>query len=406
MKKNGASRALLAPDANGWRVSLPDGASQTVKTLGEAAVAIPAGASVHLALPAQAALLERLTLPSTNREELEGMVQLQLEKTLPYPIEEVTSDFDVIKQGENESTLISVAAHTPQLDKLCEPLRTSARLPHRVTLFAAHVAASCPADQTVLCVWQEEEQIVVAICENGKLSTAQTIPGIEPEALQAELPAMLLRAELEGVPVAFDATRLEQSCSHLRPALEEYFQKPVELFSFTAGLPDARGDLLPASWESEQKRLESSGRLKQQLQIAAFIYLLLVAGAFIYLAWMKMQVRKLDKEIAVTTPQIELVTAQEARWMALRPAIDRDRYTLEILLLCWQSRPSSDVKITTFDHTPLQFMIEGEAPSANAAIEYGDKLRAEKSLADFKIEAPQPKMLKDEHWKFNFFGKL
>jgi hypothetical protein len=63
MKKNGASRALLAPDANGWRVSLPDGASQTVKTLGEAAVAIPAGASIHLALPAQAALLERLTLP-------------------------------------------------------------------------------------------------------------------------------------------------------------------------------------------------------------------------------------------------------------------------------------------------------------------------------------------------------
>jgi hypothetical protein len=285
-------------------------------------------------------------------------------------------------------------------------LRTGARLPQRVTLFAAHVAASCPADQTVLCVWQEDEQIVVTICENGKVGTAQTIAGTDPAALQAELPAMLLRAELEGVPVAFDGIRLEQGCAHVRPVLEGYFQKPVELVSFTAGLPDARGDLLPAAWGTEQKRLESSGRLKQQLQIAAFIYLLLVAGAFIYLAWMKMQVRKLDTEIATTKPQIELVEVQEKRWMALRPAIDRDRYTLEILLLCWQSRPSSDVKITTFDHTPAQFMIEGEASSAIVAIEYGEKLRAEKGLADFKIEAPQPQPLKDDRWKFRFRGNL
>jgi len=380
MKKNGASRALLAPDANGWRVSLPDGVTQTVKTLGEAAAAVPAGATIHLALPAQAALLERLTLPSTNREELEGMVQLQLEKTLPYPIEEVTSDFDVIKQGENESTLISVAAHTPQLDKLCEPLRTSSRLPHRVTLFAAHVAASCPADQTVLCVWQEEEQIVVAICENGKVSTAQTIAGADPAALQAELPAMLLRAELEGVPVAFEGIRLEHG-------------------------------LLPAAWESEQKRIESSGRLKQQLQIAAFIYLLLVAGAFIYLAWMKMRVRKLDREIAITQPQIEFVAAQEARWNTLQPAIDPSRYPIEVLLLCWQSRPSSEVKVTVFEmksdgRTPTQFIIEGEAPSPHLAIEYGEKLRAEKGLDAFKIETANPKILKDDRAQFRFFGTL
>ena len=120
MKKDGVFRAILAPEADGWRVSLPGGGTQSAKTLGEAAAAVPPGATIHLALPAHAALLERLTLPSTNREELAGMVQLQLEKTLPYPMEEVTSDFDVIKQGESESTLISVATHTGQLNRLCE----------------------------------------------------------------------------------------------------------------------------------------------------------------------------------------------------------------------------------------------------------------------------------------------
>jgi hypothetical protein len=98
MKKDGVSRAILAPEADGWRINFPGGATQSAKTLGEAAAAVPPGAAIHLALPAHAALLERLTLPSTNREELAGMVQLQLEKTLPYPMEDVTSDFDVIKR--------------------------------------------------------------------------------------------------------------------------------------------------------------------------------------------------------------------------------------------------------------------------------------------------------------------
>jgi hypothetical protein len=406
MKKNGVSTALLTPDANGWRVCLPDGASQTVKTLTEAAAAAPAGASIHLALPAHATLLERLTLPSTNREELAGMVQLQLEKTLPYPIEEVTSDFDVIRQGENESTLISVAAHTPQLDQLCAPLRSTARLPRRVTLFAAHVAASCPPDQTVLCLWQEEQQLVVAICENGKVSTAQTFPGTDADTLLGELPAMLLRAELEGVPVDFDSIRIEHGCGQLRPALAEYFGKPVELVSFNTGLPTPEGNLLPAAWQAEQTRLESSGRLKQQLQVVAFIYLLLVAGAFVYLAWMKTRVRKIDVEIAATTPQVELVRAQQARWSALRPAIDPDRFPIEILRICQEARPSSEVKFNVFDYAPTKFTVVGEAPNAVVAIEYGDKLRAAKELADFTLKTPAPVSLKDDRWKFTFSGEL
>ena len=406
MKNDGVSRAILAPEADGWRISLPGGATQSAKTLGEAAAIVPAGAMIHLRLPAHAALLERLTLPSTNREELAGMVQLQLEKTLPYPMEDVTSDFEVIKQGESESTLISVATHTGQLNKLCEPLRTTARLPRRVTLFASHVAASCPADKVVLCVWQEEAQLVVAICECGKVSTAQTIPSASADALLGELPSLLLRAELEGVPVEFDSIRVEHGCEQLRPALEQYFHKPVETVSFNAGLPDAKGNLLPEAWTSEQKRAESSGRLKGRLQIAAFVYLLLLAGAFVYLAWMKRQVQNLDANLAKLKPQIEYVTGQETRWAALRPAIDPERYTLNILRLCTEARPSGEVQFNVFDHQPSQFMIEGEVPNANMAGDYGEKLQAVEGLGDFKVETPPPATLKEDRWKFKFFGRL
>lgn len=334
------------------------------------------------------------------------MVQLQLEKTLPYPAEEVTSGFEVIRQDETSATVVTLAAHTPQLEQLCAPLRAAGRLPSRVGLFASYIAAGCPGDQTVLCLWPEGDQIAAAICENGTVASVQSLPGMEPEALLGELPAMLLRLELEGVPVDFSAIRIEKDCEGLRSALEEFFQRPVEVVSFAGGLVDAGTDLRPAAWMAEQRRQENAGRLKQRLQTAAFVYLLLIAGAFVYLAWVKVQVRKLDTALSTTRPQLELIRAQQARWNALQAAVNPARYTVEILLLAQEARPSPEVKFNVFEHTPGQLMIEGEAASANLAIDYGEKLRAEPGLGDFKLETPAPDILKDDRAKFRFFGKL
>ncbi len=52
-------------------------------TMEEAAASLPEDATVSLSLPVSAVLMERMRLPSTDREELGGMVTLQLEKTLP-----------------------------------------------------------------------------------------------------------------------------------------------------------------------------------------------------------------------------------------------------------------------------------------------------------------------------------
>jgi hypothetical protein len=147
------------------------------------------------------------------------MVALQLEKTLPYPVEEVSTDFDVISQADNESTLISVAANHAHLDQLCEPLRSKAFVPEKVTLYAQHVAASCDTAETVLCLWPEDGQLVVAVCEHGKLGYAQVLSDTGPAFVLAELPGLLLRAEMEGVPTTFDRVRIEQGCGGLRDLL-------------------------------------------------------------------------------------------------------------------------------------------------------------------------------------------
>ena len=134
MKKNGFSNALLMPDAHGWRVRIPGGEDKALATLDEAIEAVPSGAHLELALPWNSVLLERHKFPATDRAELADMLQLQLEKTLPFPVEDVSHGFEVLGQDENESTVLSVAAPHAQLDQICAPLRNHGRLPERITL--------------------------------------------------------------------------------------------------------------------------------------------------------------------------------------------------------------------------------------------------------------------------------
>jgi type II secretory pathway component PulL len=402
MKSTGAG-ALISPDIEGWRV-LQDGVAKKFPTLGEAVAALPLKTAVRLAIPCQAALLERLTLPATDREELAGMLQLQLEKTLPYPVEEMSSDFEVIRSAENESTLLSVATHSGQLDEICQPLRDISRLPQKITLFAMHVAAACPVDETVLAIYAEQGHFVLAICEQGKLSWAQTVSGFDDDTLLAELPQMMLAAEMEGVPTQFTSVRLDEALARLERPLRDLLKLPVELLSLE-GLPEPTGNLVPSAWKADTRRIERAERLKQRLLLAAVIYLLCVAGAFVYLAWLKREAQKIAVQYAAARPQLELINKSERRWIALQRAIDPRFYTVEILFLAHRNLPTQDVRITEFSQTDGRWTLVGEAPSANLAIEYAEKLKAEKELEEWKVVSGPPAILKGEQAKFSIEGQ-
>lgn len=410
MKKAGSAPAFVYPGAAGWRIRLPTGQTTSAQSLEEAAAALPAGASVHLALPCQATVLERMVLPSTDRDELAGMVELQLEKTLPYPVEEVSSDFNVIRQAENESTLVSVAANHTLLDQMCEPLRIKAFVPEKVTLYAQHVAASCDQRETVLCLWPEDGQTVLAICEGGKLGYAQVMPETDPTAVAQELPGLLLRAEMEGVPTSFDRIRIELGSGGLRDLVADLLAKPVDMFSFDAPLPAPSTNLVPSSWMDEMRKIERTGQLKNQLQTAAMVYLLIVAGAFLYLAWLKNKVRKIEAEIARTQPLVEFQTNMQAKWQQVAPAVDYRKYAVDVLNTLAQTR-NGLVMFTAFEYDPNPpnngFKLDLEAESSAKAYDFTDPLVKDPNLSMFNLTIGTPANIGDSsRVKLTISGKF
>jgi len=405
MKKPGQAVAQLSPNAHGWTLH-HGGSVRELQNLEEAAAAIPASAPIHLALPCQTALLERLILPATNRDELAGMAQLQLEKTLPYPVEEAASEIEIIRQGENETTVLSIAVHTEALDHLCEPLRANQRLPKKITVFAQHFAAICPAGETVLGVWSEQEHLTAAIYEDKKLSWAHSLPGGDAETIVNELPGLLLGAEMEGVPTGFARVMLARECGQYREALQTALGHPVEIVGNDQPLPEPSANLLPPSWAEESSRAERGERVRQQLMLLAMIYVMALAGAFVYLGVMKHRAQAFDTQIAAIQPQITAAQAIQTRWETLAPAFEKDRFAEEVMNQIQKCRPSDDLHITLLETKPNGFKVDAEAPEAKLMVAFIDNLHKAEGLSIYQITASSPKYIKGSGVQFSVFGTI
>lgn len=399
------------PADHGWRVknsgASRDDAAQAVESLADAASAAPAGQALHLALPTSAVLMERMRLPSKDRDELEGMMRLQLEKTLPFSADEVTAAFEIIEQTDTESLLLALAANNDQLDAMCEPLRAQRRLPEKITPFAMHVAANCSKGEIVCAIYREQDALVLAIVQDAKLSYAQTIFAADASAFFSDLPQILLSAELDGVPVVFNRVQLDKQLADWHTQAREFFAPtPVDLLALDAPLPEPTMNLVPEAWLHERRQLVRAGRLRARLILAGVFYLALLLCAAGYVIWLQRQVARINQQIAITTPQVESIGSRKARWSALAPAIDPRRYTVEILHQVSSNLPSEDIRITVFDQTPAQFMVEGEAPTAALALDYSERLKSNPELKDFKFDITPPTILPNEHAQFRIFGKL
>jgi len=158
--------ATLALCGRGWTL-WSEAATPFTGTLAEAAALIEPGTAVHLALPVQALVFERLRLPATEADELGGMVRLQWEKSLPVPIDEVTGNFIVLERTPTDSVVLAVAAFQSSLEKLCEPLRERKLVPAEVSVYVEHVAAACKEGGTLLVLYAEYGSLVAAVIDGA-----------------------------------------------------------------------------------------------------------------------------------------------------------------------------------------------------------------------------------------------
>jgi type II secretory pathway component PulL len=373
--------------------------------LEEAAGLLAAGDDVVLGLPANAVIAQRLRLPTTDSADFEGMVRLQVEKAFPYPPEEVTSDFELIEQGEKESVVSSVALHNARLNEIAAPLLNSGHIPRQVTVYAAQRAASHAAKGRALIIYREGEKLVSAITENGKLSFTRTLDADGEERLENDLPQLALSAELQGIDTSFPKVLLDENCLALRDTVERVFAQRPDLMGTETPPANVKLDLAPETWRKQRAALVRQREWRRRALWAGGIY----AGIFllfaIYIAFIRFQVGHLQKVIKREAPRVDFIKATEAQWKELAPAIDPQHYPIEILLHLFESLPNPDVRITVYEQSPKSISVQGEAPSAALAYQFAEKVKKNRGLQDFTFNLGTPRILPNDHAQFRLEGK-
>jgi hypothetical protein len=393
----------VEPAPGGWKLVRASGSTHHA-SLAEAADALAPEEEVRLALPTDRAILERLRLPDAPPEDLLAMARLQLEKGVPFPIDEVAVGIETFPSADGETPVLAIAAHAPALEEACAPFRAADRLPERVTLFAQHVAAAAPRDSVELRIFAEGDRTTFALCDRGRLALASSCDAADAPA---ELAPFLVGAELAGAPAHPDRALVERGLEPVAEALAEAL--PGLPVSAVDSIPSAESpsdaDLAPPQWAEERRRILRRRGLRTKIVAAGCVWLALALAAIGYLVFLDLRLKAVERKIDAAGPDLKYVESRRGRWLALEPAVNPARSAVELLRSLHATMPSPDIKFTRFKINATGFELEGEAPSIGSAIDFAEKLKANPDLADFAISAATPTNLPDDRAQFRLFGK-
>ncbi|PWT82460.1 MAG: hypothetical protein C5B58_08190 [Acidobacteria bacterium] len=414
---------FIIPTAHGWnflrsapRTSLREAAAgraeqngswnvRKLQTLEEAVPLLSPTDDFVLGLPVSAVLAQRFRLPSADPAEFPEMIRLQIEKVLPFSPEEVTTDFEVIEQNENESVVSAVAVRNEQLAEIAAPLLNRGFIPRQVTVYAAQRASTHAPKGNALLIYPEGETLVYAMTENGKLSLARVLENGDGEQLQLELPQLRMSAELQGINASPPNVLLDESCYEMRDAVQGILASPTEIVGIELPPAAVKLNLLPESWRRRRSQLVTQAEWRKRLVWIGGAYVAFLFVLFAYLGFLRFQKGFLDQRIAHDAPQTEFVRATEAKWRALAPAIDARYYPVEILLHLFESLPSPDVRITAYNQSARQISVDGEANTAALAYEFVEKIKKNPDLRAFQFDMAAPRILPNDHAQFRLEGK-
>lgn len=405
MKRPNDPLFFLTPQAAGWAVWRDAQRQHIAPTLAEALDLMPGGSAFEFAMPCHPLIIERLRLPATDRDELAGMVQLQWEKALPFTPEEVVGAFAVLGATEGESIVWSAAVALEALADFDQTWSQANRWPRRVAPYVCHVAAVCPAGETVLVVYVEQGHWVMAVVEDRQPGWVHVMSASDAPGFAAEFPSLMLTVGLDGVPADFARVLVAPEIVDCEVTLRSATHAPVEALPLVTPAVEVEINLLPPHWQASAHQHAQGKVWRKRALLAAAVYLFFVVAGGIDLLVLQHQSSHLESELNAQRPALTLLQTRQARFNSLAAAIDSHRYAIELLYLLNRCLPGDSVRFTEFDQMPQEWRVVGEAPSASLAIEYLSRLKRDPDLSGNDISADPPRLLANERAQFQVIGK-
>lgn len=137
---------------------------------------------IVLSLPRQQTVCRFIDLPNVADEKLEGLLSFEIERHLPFPLEEACYGFQKLSVSGTTARVLVAAAKRADVESAVEKVKRLGVVPTvvDVSAMAAATAMSCripvPRDQTIALIQIKGAEATVDVLGNSILVSSRTVP--------------------------------------------------------------------------------------------------------------------------------------------------------------------------------------------------------------------------------------
>ncbi len=358
---------------------------------------------VTVALPSSQLLMRVLELPSTDSEEINGMVELQMDQISPFPADQLTLSYELLKETENHSRVLAVAAPRDSVDELGELFKSNnvyirsldAEILAWWSLLSVH--SDVPTEGRVILVLEKHTEFSMIVVDDGvpvcfrslELFHDFTDETVLREIVE-EMRYTLLSLEAEYAHrelCSIEFWSESEIPSTLLTLLGEECTKNINLHDLGT-LPTLARGLALRSAEREAHHLElvprewiELQRKKRFMQVATIasiavlsVWLGIISITAAVFAFQKASFHRVEAEAAKYSAPARAAQAAREEMLSLEKYADRSRSALECLREITQSLPNF-VEITSFTYTKGKAIrLSGTGESSDLIYDYFQKL--------------------------------
>lgn len=385
---------------------------------------------VSLGLSSEHMLLRVVDLPSTDPDEMAGMIKLQLDKFSPFPEERMAVSYERLQITAGGCRVLIAAVQKEIIDFASAVFQKTGMNLQRMDAdvlgwwrVLTDVGAVPAAGHRILLLLESEGGILIAVQQGvpAAMKSVGSSRGLSVEDYAAELAHELgafilaLDLEREAAPVSgldlwyrdpAPAALVERLKGELGrevhvhnldslPSLSEGLARRMLNPPFEASLARDRKasmvvDMIPAPWRAAEASLRMKRRLLAASILVLGLWLIIGLGFLGGYAWENRCLKELGRRMAAVQKPADEVRAMQRQSRSFEQYLDRKRSALECLREVSQALPA-DVSITAFQlKKGKSIVLRGEALSVNPIYDFKQALDKSPLFQKVDMGSTQP----------------
>ncbi|OVE76179.1 hypothetical protein BVX97_01960 [bacterium E08(2017)] len=373
-------------------------------------------------------LVRVIQLPDVEPDELADMVELQVDKFSPFPIERMVISHEVLKKSEDGCLVLVVAVKTEVVDQLGDRLKDAGITPDAIDIDVMgwlrvlrdegkirpegrHVLIIAAASPIIMILQDGVPVAFRALAADDELprdelmmelagETGYTLMSLELEHGAAQNVAV--DVYLEGDAPAGFADELSNEC-HAPANISQLRDLPSLAEGIAKRWAENTGsgvDLVPPSWRQAESSRQSKKKLVSLVAFLASTWLIMVGGFLGFIFYQERALASMQAEQVRWAKPANKVREMQNRIRIIGAYMDRTDSALECLKEVSELMPPVGLTLSTFNYKKGESLqLTGDADNRNTVLKFNDNLNKSKIFSS--VVPGDIKIVRGKH-RFSF----